>query len=144
MDSKRVVRDDYENCLNTRMARYTDLDLGFQPSPLSGDIVPLTETNAIKQSLKNIVLTRKYERPFQPNLYGGVRDLLFEAVTPITAQAIRRVLEDSIRNYEPRAFINSITVSPNIDRNRYDISIIFSVRNVPEPVTLSVFLERLR
>ena len=99
----------------------------------------------MKRSIRNLVLLNHYEKPFHPEIASGVRDMLFELMTPITAQILARKIEDVINNFEPRARLVGVTAIPNLDKNAYEVSIEFYVVNTPtELVDLSVMLERLR
>jgi len=109
------------------------------------DIQSITDIKAVKRSVRNLVLTNHYERPFHPEIGSGVRDMLFENMTPITAQILVRKVEDVINNFEPRVRLVGITANPNLDKNSYEVSIEFYVVNAPtELVDLSIMLERLR
>ena len=111
----------------------------------SKDVNTLTNVQAIKRSVRNLVLTNFYEKPFHPEIGGNVRGMLFELMTPMVASVISRKIEDSIINHEPRARLVGVTAIPNLDRNAYEVSIEFYVVNTPtELVDLSIMLERLR
>ena len=99
----------------------------------------------MKRSIRNLVLLNHYEKPFRPEIASGVRDMLFELMTPITAQIIAIKIEDVINNYEPRARLIGVTAIPLLDKNTYEVSIEFYVVNQPtELVDLSIMLERVR
>ena len=105
----------------------------------------ITDVKAVKRSIRNLVLLNHYEKPFHPEIASGVRDMLFELITPITATILARKIEDVIQNFEPRARLVSVTALPNLDRNSYEVSIEFYVVNQPtELVDLSILLERVR
>ncbi len=128
---------------NTR--QYTDLDLFFGKKSSNSDVQEITDVKAVKRSIRNLVLLNHYEKPFHPEIASGVRDMLFELMTPITAQILARKIEDVINNFEPRARLVGVTAIPNLDKNAYEVSIEFYVVNTPtELVDLSVMLERLR
>ncbi len=125
--------------------QYTDLDLFFGKKSSNSDIQDITDVKAVKRSIRNLVLLNHYEKPFHPEIASGVRDMLFELMTPITAQILARKIEDVINNFEPRARLVGVTAIPNLDKNAYEVSIEFYVVNTPtELVDLSVMLERLR
>ena len=112
---------------------------------MSKDISKVTDIQAVKRSIRNLVLTNHYEKPFHPEIGSGVRDMLFEPMTPITANILARKIEDVIENFEPRAKLVGIRAFPNLDRNEYEVTIEFYVVNTPtELVDLTVMLERLR
>jgi phage baseplate assembly protein W len=134
-----------QNDIDRNARQYTDLDLFFGRKTVSKDINKVTDIQAVKRSIRNLVLTNHYEKPFHPEIGSGVRDMLFEPMTPITAHILTRKIEDVIENFEPRARLISVTAFPNLDRNEYECTIEFYVVNTPtELVDLTVFLERLR
>ena len=125
--------------------KYSDLDLFFGKKSSDSDIQNITDVKAVKRSVRNLVLLNHYEKPFHPEIASGVRDMLFELMTPVTAQILARKVEDVINNYEPRARLVGVTAIPDLDRNMYEVSIEFYVVNQPtELVDLSIMLERLR
>ena len=123
---------------------YSDLDLDFGRNTITNDVNRVEDVVAVKRSLRNLVQTNYYERPFQPELGCGVRGLLFEPLTPMTAIMLERKVEEVLTNYEPRAKINQIVARPDYDRNSYEIAIYFYVVGVAEPQVVTTFLERLR
>ena len=131
---------------NGRSARkYTDLDLFFGKKSSNSDVSEVVDIQAVKRSVRNLVLMNVYEKPFHPEIASGVRDMLFELMTPITAQIIARKIEDVINNFEPRARLIGVTAIPLLDKNTYEVSIEFYVVNQPtELVDLSIMLERVR
>ena len=132
-DSDRVVKE------------YVDLDLFFGKKSSNSDIQDLTNVKAVKRSIRNLILTNHFENPFHPEIGSGVRDMLFENMTPVTAHILARKIEDVILNFEPRARLVGVRAEPILDRNTYEVTIEFYVVNQPtELVDLSVMLERLR
>tara|TARA_E500000331_G_C17123756_1_gene655032 strand:+ start:330 stop:755 length:426 start_codon:yes stop_codon:yes gene_type:complete len=123
---------------------YKDLDLDFTRHPVTNDVVKIEDVNAVKRSVRNLVNTQFYERPFHPELGCGVRDLLFENYTPMTGIFIRRKIEEVLVNYEPRAKISSIVVNEEEDRNGIKVEVNFYVLNLPNPVTVTTTLQRIR
>jgi len=124
---------------------YIDLDLFFNKKTTSRDISKVTNIQAVKRSVRNLILTNHYEKPFHPEIGSGIRGMLFEPITPLTAHILTRKVEDVIENFEPRARLIGVKASPDLDRNAYEITIEFYVVNAPtELVDLTVFLERLR
>ena len=131
--------------IDRNVRQYTDLDLFFAKKATSKDISKVTDIQAVKRSIRNLVLTNHYEKPFHPEIGSGVRGILFEPMTPLTAHILTRKIEDVIENFEPRARLISVRAQPNLDRNEYECTIEFFVVNAPtELVDLTVFLERLR
>jgi len=139
----------YDAQINNNSSRnvrqYTDLDLFFGKKSSNSDIQDITDVKAVKRSIRNLVLLNHYEKPFHPEIASGVRDMLFELMTPVTAQILARKIEDVIQNFEPRARLISVTALPNLDRNEYEVSIEFYIVNQPtELVDLTIMLERVR
>ena len=134
-----------QNDIDRNVRQYTDLDLFFSKKSTSKDISKVTDIQAVKRSIRNLVLTNHYEKPFHPEIGSGVRDILFEPMTPLTAHILTRKIEDVIENFEPRAKLIAVRALPKLDRNEYEVTIEFLVVNAPtELVDLTVFLERLR
>ena len=134
-----------KNNIDRNVRQYTDLDLFFGKKATSKDISKVTDVQAVKRSVRNLILTNHYEKPFHPEIGSGVRGILFEPMTPITAHILTLQIENVNENFEPRAKLISVTAQPNLDRNEYECTIEFYVTNAPtELVDLTVFLERLR
>ena len=134
-----------QNDIDRNVRQYSDLDLFFAKKATSKDISKVTDIQAVKRSIRNLVLTNHYEKPFHPEIGSGVRDILFEPMTPLTAHILTRKIEDVIENFEPRARLVGVAAMPNLDRNEYECTVTFYVVNTPtELVDLTVFLERLR
>ena len=134
-----------QNDISRNVRQYKDLDLFFDKKNVSKDITKITDIAAVKRSIRNLVLTNHYEKPFHPEIGSGVRDMLFEPMSLLTAHVLTRKIEDVIENFEPRAKIIGVLAQPNLDRNEYRVTINFFVLNAPtELVDLTLFLERLR
>jgi len=134
-----------QNDISRNVRQYSDLDLFFGKRVVGSDVNKITDIQAVKRSVRNLILLNTYDKPFHPEIAGGVREMLFENMTPIVAQIIARKVEDVIENFEPRARLVGVRATPNLDRNAYELSIYFYVVNAPtELVDLSVMLERLR
>tara|TARA_A100001015_G_scaffold253104_1_gene293104 strand:+ start:1030 stop:1470 length:441 start_codon:yes stop_codon:yes gene_type:complete len=129
-----------------RSARiYKDLNLNFGRHPVTKQINVLTDAAAVKRSVRNLVQIGQYEKPFHPEIASGVRDMLFENMTPFTAHALETKITDIITNYEPRALLAGIEVIPRFDENQYEVILEFYIQNAPaELIDLSFTLERLR
>ena len=134
-----------QNDISRNVRQYRDLDLFFGRKPISKDINIITDVENIKRAVKNLVLTNIYEKPFHPEIASGVRDMLFENMTPLTSIVLTKKVEDVIENFEPRVRLMSVSARPNLDRNEYEMTIEFFINNFPtELITVDVFLERLR
>ena len=123
---------------------YKDLDLDFGRNIVTNDVNKLTDVEAVKRSVRNLINTNHFERPFHPEIGGNVRALLFENMTPLTALNLQRKIEEVLNNFEPRAKITQIIADPDMDRNGYRLEIRFYVIGIQNPITVETFLERLR
>ena len=123
---------------------YTDLDLNFTKHPITGDIAKKKDIAAIAGSLRNLLLTSHYERLFQPQIGCNIKKILFEPIDIISAATISDEISITIGGYEPRVKIEAIDVVPDYDNQRYDVTITFFLVNDPEPITINLFLERVR
>jgi phage baseplate assembly protein W len=126
------------------ISAFSDLDLNFTIHPVKKDINRYTNETAVVNSIKNLILTNHYERPFQPNIGSNVRRLLFENMDTITATTLQQEIKQTIQNYEPRATISTIAVSPDYDNNGFKVYMEFYVANRTSPITINFFLERIR
>ena len=125
--------------------QYTDLDLFFGRKTSDNDVRKVTDVQAVKRSIRNLVQLNTYEKPFHPEIAGGVREMLFEPMSPVVSAMIARKIEDVIENFEPRARLVSVRSLPDLDRNAYEVIVEFYVVNAPtELVDISLMLERLR
>ena len=123
---------------------YSDLDLTFNRQPVSGDVSMVFDSRAVINSVKYLLLTNFYERPWQPTLGSNITNLLFEPVESDTESIIKEEITNVINNFEPRVTIEKITVSANQQEDGYDISLSFFIGNSTQPTQISVFLERNR
>ena len=123
---------------------YKDLNLGFQQNSATKDIQKLTDVEAVKRSVRNLINTNHYEKPFHPEIGSNLRAMLFENITPTMNHVISKNIEMLIKNYEPRCRLVQVNTQPMFERNGYAVQISFYVVNHPEPVTVESFLERLR
>lgn len=123
---------------------HSDIDTNLTLNPISGDIGRLANENAIRRSIKNLILTDFYERPFKPDIGSNIRNLLFELITPVTIELLQKAISDVITNYEPRANLLDVVCTPYDDNNAIDVTIVFSVINREEPITMQLSLDRIR
>ena len=131
--------------ISRNVRQYSDLDLFFTKKTVGSDVNKVTDIQAVKRSLRNLINLNEFEKPFHPEIAGGIRDMLFENMSPIVAAVLARKIEDVIQNFEPRCRLVSVRALPDFDRNIYNVTIEFYVVNAPtELVDLSVMLERLR
>ena len=123
---------------------YKDLNLDFQKNTATGDIQKLTDVESVKRSVRNLINTNHYEKPFHPEIGSNLRAMLFENITPQITHVISKQIEMLLKNYEPRCRLVQVNTQPVFDRNGYAAQISFYVVNHPEPVQVETFLERLR
>ena len=126
---------------------YKDLSLFFTPNPVSGDVTMVTDVQDIKRSVRNLVMTNRFEKPFHPEIASHVRDLLFERFTPITFNLLRNRIETVLANYEPRVSVTNVEIDDTgeaIDGNELNVRIFFTLRNDPQIQSVDILLERVR
>ncbi len=128
--------------LSTRT--FSDIDVDFMRNPITSDILKKTNENAIAQSIGNLLQTSHYERLFNPELGCNLKRYLFEPIDNITTNNIIEEITKTIVNYETRVQLLDVTANPDYDKNGYDVSIKFIIRNDPQPITITFFLERVR
>ena len=132
------------NPLSLKNVVYSDLDIDFKVHPITGKLKVLKNAEAVKRALKNLILTKKFERPYEP-LYGtNVVYSLFENFDAFTASFLKKEIETSIQNFEPRAVLSDVNIRADEDNNALVINIIFFIRNQNEPVELTITTERIR
>ena len=131
-------------CVPQTIDRYRDLNLSFIPNPVRKDISTLSNADAVKRSVMNLVLTQNFERPFHPEIGCNVTYMLFENATALTAIDIQRSIQDVIQNFEPRVKLQSVAVNVSNDNNGFDVIIQFFVLNIPQLQNIDFFLQRLR
>lgn len=118
--------------------------MAFTVHPVKKDIAKHLNEYAVINSVKNLISTNFYERPFRPEIGSGLRSLLFENVDPIISAQIERAIIETILNYEPRVNVTEVIATAYPDENRYNISMTFFIINNPNPITIDFFLERIR
>lgn len=127
-----------------RESTYADLDLLFRPNPVTGDVNPIRDTEAVKKSVMNLVMTNFNERPFQPEIGSGVRGLLFEPADEITIHGIEEAVRRVITNFEPRVRILEIDSEFFEDQNAYRLTLEFQILSTEQVATATIVLERIR
>jgi phage baseplate assembly protein W len=123
---------------------YSDIDFSFKASPTTGDVVLSYDQQAVIRSIRNLLLTNHYERPFNPDLGSNLNALLFENISPTLTVALQNEITSTISNYEPRAKINYVSVSVMPDQNSYNATISVYIANATVPTTVTVLLQRDR
>ena len=124
---------------------YKDLNLNFSINAVTGDVATVTDVIAVKRSVRNLLLTNHYDRPFHPEIGSNIQNLLFQNFGPITGNQLARQIEEMIANFEPRARVESVECFPLPDTNTYDVRIYFYVENMPaELQEFQTLLEAVR
>jgi phage baseplate assembly protein W len=129
---------------NTNDVLYSDFYSDLDTHPDKKDLLSHINEESVRRSIKNILLTNRGERLFNPTFGSNLRSLLFENITPVTESLIREQIETSINNFEPRARLLKVLVTGLEDENAYNVSIVFTTINTLEPITMNVFLNRVR
>jgi hypothetical protein len=127
-----------------RVSLYSDFHKDLTANPISNDIAIKRDEEAIKESIRNLLLTDRGERLFQPNLGSDLRATLFENNTPATIKIIQEQVKATISAYEPRVELISVEATSSLDDNALRINVSFYIRNNESPITVTVFLERIR
>lgn len=123
---------------------YSDLDSSFLEHPIKRELYQRTDEDAVKDSIRNLVSTKPYERPFNPQLGCMVYSQLFEPMTALTQSAIQDSIREVITNFEPRANLIEVDVTPDFDGMAWSITIVFSILNRNDAITLPILLKRVR
>ena len=127
---------------NTRT--FTDLDLNFLAHPVTKDVTAKIDDEAIKASVRNLILTSNYEKPFHPEIGSPIKSLLFEPATPLLPVLIEKAIEQTIRNFEPRVQITNVIANLSADNNSIYVTVEFMIVNTTRPITVDLILYRTR
>lgn len=130
--------------VQTRIRTYRDLDLNFNAHPVTGDVTMRIGDAAVVNSLKNLILTGFYERPFHSEIGSGVRQMLFENADPLTAQFLKKAILEVTKNFEPRVEMKDVVVQITPDQNSFQVIMEFYILNNAEPTIIDFFLKRVR
>ncbi len=130
--------------LRYQIKKYIDIDMNFGKNPFTKDVMLKKGDASIKQSVKNLVLSRVGERPFQPNIGTQVYNILFDNIMPQTAITLQSTIENVINTFEPRVVLGEVECVPDHDNHGYAVSIVFTLINDPSPIIVEFFLEWLR
>ena len=124
---------------------YSDIDFTFTKKPVVGDVALSFDEQAVIRSVRNLLLTNHFERPFNPDLGSNINALLFELVSPLTANALKNEIITTIKNYEPRVDLINIEINPNYDNNEFNVTIKYYIVGVDVlPQQLSFALQPTR
>ena len=127
---------------NTRT--YSDLDFSFLANPSTKDVAVRYDDNAVKQSIRSLVMTNHYERPFHPEIGSQINDMLFEPFSPLTKAMMERAITNTIVNHEPRVVLQEVSVNPAPDNNSVYIQIVFTIVNTSQPISVNLLMQRTR
>lgn len=130
--------------IDRKTRQFSDLSLLFTPHPVTADVTKKFDEEAVKTSIKNLISTKNYERPFHPEIGCQVYSLLFENFTPITKSIMKQTIYDVIAKFEPRAVVLDVKISDQSDSNALDLDIIFRLINSDRPITLKTAISRVR
>lgn len=140
-----IVRQVTQDTLQSKQQElFSDFLTDFDSHPVKKDLVRYTNENAVKQSIKSLVLTNRGERFFNYSLGCDVRSMLFEQLTPATERVVADLIKSTIENYEPRAKVMDVAASGDYDTGTVLVTIVFSIINKQEPITLELILDRIR
>ena len=106
---------------------YSDLDFGFYMNPVTNDVAKKLDDNAIKQSLKNLILMKKFDSPFHPEICSQITDSLFENITPVMIAAIKRAITYTVENFEPRVSLTTVDVQADPDHNALYVTLNYQI-----------------
>jgi phage baseplate assembly protein W len=127
-----------------RQPTYSDISTSFGKSVISGDVLKVVDSEAVKRSIRNLIFTRKYERLIDPKIGADIQSFLFEPIDALTSMSIKKAIETTIKNYEPRANLQQVVVRADYEKQRYFVSVEFSVLNSSVQNTVELFLDRIR
>lgn len=130
--------------LTNRRELYADFHKDLTLNPVNSDLARRINEEAVKESIKNLLLTNRGERLFNPNLGSNLRNIIFENLTPDVVVIIKETVRETIENYEPRCNLIEVNVTSSIDGNEVTITVVFNVINIEKPITLNVTLSRVR
>lgn len=127
---------------NTRI--YSDLNLLFTSNPVTADVTKKLDEEAVKFSLKNLISTKNYERPFHPEIGCQIFSLLFENLTPVSIQIMKKTVFDTINKFEPRVTVLDVNIRERQDNNDIAVDVVFRLNNSEKPITLTTYITRVR
>jgi hypothetical protein len=123
---------------------YSDIDFTFTKIPVLNDVALSYDEMAVIRSIRNLLLTNHFERPFAPEIGSNINGLLFEPISPITSSSLETEIKNVIQNFEPRALLKTVNVISNPDKNAYSVDLTFYIQNATLPTTVTILLERNR
>jgi len=130
--------------LTRQQTIFTDLDISFARNSVNGDVAVLRNEDAIKQAVKLLILSQNFERPFHSEIGSPVNGLLFENSSPLLTSMIRRVVQQTLSNFEPRIDVRNIQVTENVDQHQIEVTIEFSIVGTTTSFEVDINIERTR
>lgn len=130
--------------MSVKDIKFSDFNISFLPHPNTGDITRLTNEESVKRAVKNLVLTGYNERPFSPRKGCGIYHMLFELISPTTANGIEEHIRAVLNNWEPRVIVQDVIVYPDYDNNGYQVTITYEIVNETYVKSIDFFLEVIR
>jgi phage baseplate assembly protein W len=127
-----------------KISLYSDFKKDLELNLLTDDLAVTRDEDAVKEAMRNLMMTDRGERLMQPNLGAGLKELLFENLTPAVLELIKDRVRTTLEIYEPRADIIDVTVSGSLDANEVYVNVLFYINNREQPISLDVILERTR
>ena len=140
-----MARADKYTPITEKREYYSDFLINFDENPITGNLARVTNEESVKQSIRNLVLTNRSERLFQPLAGSRINSLLFENFDSSLVSSIETEIRETISLYEPRANIERVNITESqIDNNSLEITILFSIINIPQIIEMTLFLKRVR
>lgn len=130
--------------INRKIREFSDVNLLFTANPMTADITKKFDEEAIKASVRNLISTKNYERPFHPEIGCQIYSLLFENYTPVTRQVMKRTISDVINKFEPRVELLEVRIRDLPDENEISVDVIFKIINTNRPITINTLISRVR
>jgi phage baseplate assembly protein W len=140
----KITQQNQPSQYQAQQKKYSDFTANFDFHPDTGDLFRITDINAVKSSLRNLLQTNFYERPFQPRLGSNIPALLFENMSAATLASLSDTITQTINKYEPRVNIISLNCLANTDAESVSINLTFSINSIPDNQTISVVIDRVR
>lgn len=130
--------------INRKTRQFADFNLLFTSHPSTKDITLKTDEDAVKASIRNLISTNNFERPFHPEIGCQIYGLLFENLSPLTIQIMKQTIIDVIDKFEPRAVVLDVFINDSIDKNSIDVDVVFKIINSEKPVSIKTAITRAR
>jgi len=141
---KSITGDITQAKVVSKKKPWRDLDLSLKIHPIRKDIIPLKDDAAIKNAVKNLLVSNFYERPFSQDKGANLRGLLFEPADAITRISIKENIRQVIKKYEPRVLIKNIIVKEKADQNAYFVKVFFKIKEFDTSESVEIILRRLK